>query len=70
MKLNDDFSNIEEFETTLKNKGIFNLWEIFQEEGSEGFNYSELNEWQENFKPFGITFDYSLDAEPFDFEIN
>jgi len=70
MKLQDDFTNIEEFETEIKNKGIFNLWEQFQEEGLNGLDYPDLANWQEKFKPYGLTFDYSLDAEPFDFEIN
>jgi hypothetical protein len=70
MKLNDDFSNLEEFETRLKDKGIFNLWEQFQEDGINGMDYKDLDKWQEKFKPFGLTFDYSLDAEPFDLKIN
>lgn len=69
MKINDDFTNMEEFETELKNKGIFELWEQFQDDGLNGMDYKDLNDWQEKFKPFGLTFDYSLDAEPFDFEI-
>ena len=70
MKLNDDFTNIEEFENELKSKGIFELWERFQDDGLNGMDYPDLSNWQEKFKPFGLTFDYSLDAEPFDFEIN
>ncbi len=70
MKVDDDFSNMEEFENEIKSKGFFNLWEQFQEEGLNGLDYTDLANWQEKFKPFGLTFDYSLDAEPFDFEIN
>jgi len=70
MKLHDDFTNIEEFENEIKKKGFFELWEQFQEEGLNGLDYPDLANWQEKFKPFGLTFDYSLDAEPFDFEIN
>ena len=70
MKINDDFSNIEEFETEIKKKGFFELWEQFQEEGYNGLDYPDLANWQEKFKPYGLTFDYGLDAEPFDFEIN
>lgn len=70
MKVNDDFSNMEEFENEIKKKGFFELWEQFQEEGLNGLDYPDLANWQEKFKPFGLTFDYSLDAEPFDFEIN
>ena len=70
MKLNDDFSNIQEFETEIKNKDFFNLWLRFQTDNENGFDYSDLNQWQEKFAPFGLTFDYGLDANPFDFEIN
>jgi len=69
MKLHDDFTNIEEFENEIKKKGIFELWEQFQEEGENGFDYFQLREWQKRFKPLGLTFDYGLDAETFDFEI-
>lgn len=70
MILNDDFTNIQEFENEIKNKDFFNLWLRFQTDGEEGFDYKQLSDWQEKFAPFGLTFDYSLDAEPFDFEIN
>ena len=70
MILNDDFTNIQEFEKEIENKGFFNLWLIFQSESEDGFDYKQLSDWQEKFAPFGLTFDYSLDAEPFDFEIN
>jgi len=70
MTLNDDFTNIQEFENEIKNKDFFNLWLRFQTDGENGFDYKQLSDWQEKFAPFGLTFDYSLDAEPFDFEIN
>ena len=70
MRLNDDFTNIEQFENEIKNKDFFNLWLRFQTDGENGFDYKQLSDWQEKFAPFGLTFDYSLDAEPFDFEIN
>jgi hypothetical protein len=70
MILNDDFTNIQEFENEIKNKDFFNLWVRFQTDGENGFDYKQLSDWQEKFAPFGLTFDYSLDAEPFDFEIN
>jgi hypothetical protein len=70
MILNDDFTNIEQFENEIKNKDFFNLWQRFQTDGENGFDYKQLSDWQEKFAPFGLTFDYSLDAEPFDFEIN
>ena len=70
MILNDDFTNIQEFENEIKNKVFFDLWERFQSDGENGLDYSELSSWQEKFAPFGLTFDYGLDADPFDFEIN
>lgn len=70
MILNDDFTNIIEFENEIKNKDFFNLWLKFQTDGENGFNYKQLSDWQEKFAPFGLTFDYFLDAEPFDFKIN
>jgi hypothetical protein len=70
MILNDDFTNIQEFENEIKNKDFFNLWQRFQTDGENGFDYKQLSDWQEKFAPFGLTFDYSLDAETFDFEIN
>lgn len=70
MKLEDDFSNIEEFEEQIKAKGCFVQWEQFQEKGSLGFSYQELRDYQEIFKPFGLIFDFDLSADAFDFEIN
>ena len=70
MKIHDDFSNMEEFENEIKKKGFFELWEQFQDEAANGFDYPDLKRWQETFKPLGLTFDYGLDAESFDFEIN
>jgi hypothetical protein len=70
MKLHDDFTNIEEFETEIENKGFLELWEQFQDDGANGMDYEDLRNWQEKFKPLGLTFDYGLDAESFDFEIN
>ena len=70
MILNNDFTNIQELENEIKNKDFFALWQRFQTDGENGFDYSELSAWQEKFAPFGLTFDYGLDADPFDFEIN
>ena len=70
MILNDDFTNIQEFENEIKNKDFFNLWQRFQTDGENGLDYKQLSDWQEKFAPFELTFDYSIDAEPFDFEIN
>ncbi len=70
MKLYDDFSNIQEFEYEIENIGFLELWGQFQEQASNGIDYEQINIWQEKFKPFGLTFDFGLDCEPFNFEIN
>jgi hypothetical protein len=70
MILNDDFTNIEQFENEIEKRGFLDLWQSFQTDSENGFDYKQLSDWQEKFAPFGLTFDYSLDAEPFDFEIN
>ena len=69
MKLHNDFSNIKEFEKEIQSKGFLEVWEQFQDESANGFSYDELIKWQETFKPLGLTFDYGLDAECYDFEI-
>jgi hypothetical protein len=69
MKLKNDFSNIEQFDSIIKSKGFFNLWERFQSDGYDGLDYQELANWQDKFKPLGLTFDYSLDSQPFNFKI-
>ena len=51
MKLKDDFSNIEQFDSIIKSKGFFNLWERFQSDGYDGLDYQELANWQYKFKP-------------------
>ncbi len=70
MILNDDFTNIQEFEIEIENKGFLELWQKFQTKGANGFTYKQLSNWQEKFELFGLTFDYGLDSEPYDFEIN
>lgn len=70
MILNDDFTNIQEFENEIEKRCFLDLWQSFQTDGENGFDYKQLSDWQEKFAPFGLTFDYSLDAEPFDFKIN
>ena len=70
MILDDDFTNIQEFENEIENKGFLKLWQKFQTKGANGFTYKQLSDWQEKFAPFGLTFDYGLDSDPYDFEIN
>jgi hypothetical protein len=70
MILNDDFTNIEEFENEIEKRGFLDLWQSFQTDSENGFDYIELMSWQQKFLPFGLTFDYGLDTETFDFQIN
>ena len=67
MKLDDDYTNFDEFEENMSEE-LFTLWLEFQEAGSDGLDYPELIYWQKKFEPYGLTFDFSLDAEPFDLE--
>jgi len=69
MKLNDDFDNLEEFQAEIEERGFLSLWEEFQQEGANGFSWDSLREWENVFKPFGLTFDWGMDAECFDFEL-
>jgi hypothetical protein len=70
MILNDDFTNIEQFENEIEKRGFLDLWQSFQTDSENGFDYKQLSDWQEKFAPFGLTFDYGLDTETFDFQIN
>lgn len=70
MNLNGDFSNLEAFEKEIELKGFLPLWNEFQEQGANGHTYESLREWEQKFKPYGFTFDYGLDADPYDFELN
>ena len=67
--LKDDFSNLEEFEQMIKDKGFFDLWERFQNEVSTGLDYEDLADWLKRLELFGLTFNYGLDAEPFEFKL-
>lgn len=68
IKLNDDFSNLAEFEGAM-NETLKQLWDEFQAEAIEGFEYSSLANWTNVFKAHGLTFEYYLDAEPYDFAL-
>lgn len=68
--LNDDGSNIKKFESILKERDIFGLWERFVlDEINFGYSYEELNHWLEILEPLGLTFQFGLSAEPTDFKI-
>ena len=69
MKLDDiNFSNLDEFEASMSDE-LTILWDEFQKDAENGFDYPDLENWLKKFKPYGLTFDYYLDAEPYDFEI-
>lgn len=70
MKLNDDFSNLEAFEKEIELKGFLVLWNKFQDQGANGHSYKGLKKWQAKFEPYGLIFDFGLDADPYDFELN
>jgi hypothetical protein len=65
--LNDDFSNIQDFETEITKRGFIALWRDFIDQSSNGFDYSELNNWQSLFSTYGLTFNFGLDSVPIDF---
>jgi hypothetical protein len=69
MKLDSDFSNLDEFEIEINNRGFLDLWNQFQNETSNGISYAKLIRWQDKFLPRGLNFDFGLDAEPYDFEL-
>lgn len=66
IKLNDDFSNLAEFEAVMS-EDLKVLWDEFQEASANGFDYEDLKQWQRNFEPFGLSFDFGLDADGFDY---
>jgi len=67
MVLTED--NFEEFYRALPIETKL-LWDEFEKDSEEGFNYKQLEQWQEDFRPHGITFKYSLDAVPYDITLN
>ena len=48
---------------TLEMKELFFEWE---DRGIDGLDYLQLEKMLEEFELFGYTFDYGLDAEPYD----
>ena len=69
IKLKDDFSNSVVFDNEIKLRGFYPLWKKFLKDIYNGIDYPELSKYQKLFEPYGLTFDYYLDAEPFDFEL-
>lgn len=69
MKLNDNADNLQDFEEEIKSRGFLSLWRKFQNDYLNRFTWEKLREWEETFKPFGLSFDWGMDAEPFDFEL-
>lgn len=68
MQLKDDFSNLEQFEEALTGSAQIK-WAEFQEEANAGFSYSSLTYWEKELLKHGISFEWGLDAEPYNFEI-
>lgn len=63
MILTDD--NFDEFYKVLPTKTKL-LWDEFEKDSEEGLNYEQLAGWQKVLEPHGITFEFSLDAMPYD----
>lgn len=69
LKLEYDGSNLDEFQYKIESFGFLPLWDEFQNEVANGCGYESLQKWQERFKPLGLSFDYGLDADPYEFEL-
>ena len=61
--------NFEEFYMALPVETKL-LWDEFEKDSEEGLNYEQLAGWQKVLEPYGITFEYSLDAVPYDITLN
>lgn len=68
IKLKETGSNFDKFYDAMTEE-LKTLWNQFEEESEEGFDYIRLDHWQNVFKPHGLTFDYELSAEPFNFKL-
>jgi hypothetical protein len=64
----EDGSNLEEFTNSLPNK-LQEVFEDLQNEFMNGLDYSDLKNYLKIFKKYGYTFEYGLDAEPYDFKM-
>jgi hypothetical protein len=64
----EDNSNIEEFTNNLPNK-LKDVFADLENECINGLDYSDLKNYLEIFEKYGYTFEYGLDAEPFDFKM-
>jgi len=67
LELNDGHDNIAEFLEAMHPIAKTYFEEIMVK-SEEGFEYSELKEFQERVKKYGLSFDYGLDAEPMEFK--
>ena len=67
IKLKNDWSNLEDFQNHMPEE-LQELWEDFTSLGDD-VDYIILKNWQDLFKPHGLTFDFYLDASPFDFKL-
>ena len=62
--LKDDGSNFDDFFDSMCDD-LQTLWKALEKNSEQGFEYAQLSNWQKVFKPYGLTFDYYLDAQPF-----
>lgn len=67
MKLNNDGSNYDDFVAELPPE-VLSIFRQMETDAIDGFNYEQLAEYSQRLEKYGLTFDYYLDAEPFDFE--
>lgn len=68
MKLNENASNLSEFENSMTDE-LKTLWDEFQTHLSKGINYKQLKIWQHKLQPHGLMFEFGMDSSPYDFEI-
>lgn len=68
IKLKHDFSNLEEFESAMNEEQKI-IWDVFQNECANGLSYENLTKWQNMLEPYKISFDYYLNAEPYNFKL-
>ena len=68
MELNSDFSNLSQFEASMS-KELLYYWDMFQISLSEGLIYDEIQIHLDVLKPMGLTFEYGLDSEPYNYKL-
>ena len=64
--LKDDFSNYDKFVNSMPNE-VRAVFEQMSNASGNGFDYNQLASYLNSFNLLGWTFEYYLDAEPYDF---